>query len=240
MATRSTIPTILARIPQDELASLLRGYGYAPCFVEGSDIDSMHQSMTATVDHCVTEIHRIQAAARTADCIERPRWPMILLRTPKGWTCPKEVDGHRVEGFWRGHQVPIADIRQDPKHLALLEGWLRIYQPEDFFDEVGRIRSSLRELTPQGKYRMGKNAHANGGLVRRPLVMPDFRKYAVKVGEHGNEEISATAELGKFLRDVVRHNPSTFRAFSPDENTSQPPRSALGSDWKDVARLIFT
>jgi xylulose-5-phosphate/fructose-6-phosphate phosphoketolase len=213
-------PTILARIPRDELEALFRGYGYAPCFVEGSDIDSMHQSMAAALEHCITEIRRIQAAARAAGRAERPRWPMVILRSPKGWTCPKEIDGHRVEGFWRAHQVPIADIRQDPRHLAILEGWLRSYQPEEFFDKEGRVRPSLRALAPTGARRMGTNTHANGGVRRRPLAMPDFREYSVKVGEHGSDQVSSTSELGKFLRDIVRCNPSTFRAFSPDENSS--------------------
>ena len=213
-------PTILARIPRDELEALFRGYGYAPCFVEGSDIDSMHQAMAATLEHCIIEIRRIQAAARAAGRAERPRWPMVILRSPKGWTCPREIDGHRVEGFWRAHQVPIADIRQDPRHLGVLEGWLRSYQPEEFFDKEGRVRPSIRALAPAGARRMGTNTHANGGVRRRPLAMPDFREYSVKVGEHGSDQVSSTSELGKFLRDIVRCNPSTFRAFSPDENSS--------------------
>src|ERR1700733_8045112 len=150
-------PTVLARIPRDELEALFRGYGYAPCFVEGSDIDSMHQAMAATLEHCVTEIRRIQTAARATGGAERPRWPMVILRSPKGWTCPKEIDGHRVEGFWRAHQVPIADIRRDPRHLTVLEGWLRSYQPEEFFEEDGRVRASLRTLAPAGGRRMGRN-----------------------------------------------------------------------------------
>ena len=213
-------PTILARIPRDELEALFHGYGYAPCFVEGSDIDSMHQAMAATLEHCVTEIRRIQTEARKSGRAERPRWPMVILRSPKGWTCPREVDGHRVEGFWRAHQVPLDDIRKNPAHLALLDEWLRSYGPDDFFDRHGRVRPELRALAPQGARRMGGNPHANGGVLRRPLSLPDFRIYAVKVDGHDGAQMSPTAELGKFLRDVLRQNPDNFRVFGPDETTS--------------------
>jgi xylulose-5-phosphate/fructose-6-phosphate phosphoketolase len=213
-------PTILARIPSEELAALFQGYGYAPLFVEGSDIESMHQAMAATLEHCVTEIRRIQSAARAAGRAERPRWPMVVLRSPKGWTCPREIDGHRVEGFWRAHQVPMADIRKNPEHLAVLEQWLKSYRPEDFFDERGAVRPALRALAPLGAQRMGANPHANGGVLRRPLDLPDFCDYAVKVGEPGSEMVSPTGELGKFLRDTVRRNPHRFRLFGPDETTS--------------------
>ena len=214
-------PTVLARIPHQELEFLFRGYGYEPYFVEGSDPAGIHQAMAATLEHCVREIRRIQQEARhSAATVKRPVWPMVILRSPKGWTGPKEVDGHKVEGFWRSHQVPLAEMREKPSHLALLEEWMRSYRPQELFDEAGRLLPELRELAPKGARRMGANPHANGGLLRRGLKLPDFRDYAVAVDKPGTTEVGPTQILGQFLRDVARHNPTNFRVFSPDENAS--------------------
>jgi xylulose-5-phosphate/fructose-6-phosphate phosphoketolase len=214
-------PTILARIPHDELEHLFQGYGYEPYFVEGSDVDSMHQAMAATLEHCIQEIRRIQKQARDSTSgIGRPRWPMVILRSPKGWSGPREVDGHRVEGFWRAHQVPLAEMHENPAHLSLLEEWLESYRPKELFDAAGRLVPELRELAPTGARRMSANPHANGGLLLRALRLPDFRDYGVKVAKPGRAEIGPTEVLGQFLRDIVRDNPSNFRVFSPDENAS--------------------
>ena len=214
-------PTILSRISHEELESLFVGYGYDPYFVEGSDPDTMHQAMAATLDHCVQEIRRIQQEARAnASGVKRPRWPMIVLRSPKGWTGPSEVDGHKVEGFWRSHQVPLAGMHEKPAHLKQLEEWLRSYRPEELFDEGGRLVPELRALAPEGRRRMGANPHANGGLLRKALSLPDFDTYAVETRQPGRIEVSPTQVLGQFLRDVARRNPQNFRVFSPDENAS--------------------
>ena len=214
-------PTILSRISHEELESLFVGYGYDPYFVEGSDPDTMHQAMAATLDHCVQEIRRIQQEARAnASGVKRPRWPMIVLRSPKGWTGPSEVDGHKVEGFWRSHQVPLAGMHEKPAHLKQLEEWLRSYRPEELFDEGGRLVPELRALAPEGRRRMGANPHANGGLLRKALSLPDFNTYAVETRKPGQIEVSPTQVLGQFLRDVARSNPQNFRVFSPDENAS--------------------
>ena len=214
-------PTILSRISHEELESLFVGYGYDPYFVEGSDPDTMHQAMAATLDHCVQEIRRIQQEARAnASGVKRPRWPMIVLRSPKGWTGPSEVDGHKVEGFWRSHQVPLAGMHEKPAHLKQLEEWLRSYRPEELFDEGGRLVPELRALAPEGRRRMGANPHANGGLLRKALSLPEFHAYAVETRQPGRIEVSPTQVLGQFLRDVARRNPQNFRVFSPDENAS--------------------
>jgi xylulose-5-phosphate/fructose-6-phosphate phosphoketolase len=213
-------PTLLARISHEELESLLRGYGWTPHFIEGDDPEKMHQAMAGTLEHCVLEIRRIQEEARARSETVRPRWPMIVLRSPKGWTGPKEVDGHKVEGFWRSHQVPMADVRENPAHLRLLEEWLRSYRPEELFDESGRLIPELKALAPTGTRRMSANPHANGGLLRKPLRMPDFRRYAVKVDEPGQVRAENTRPLGQLLRDVMRRNPSNFRVFGPDETKS--------------------
>ena len=214
-------PTILSRISHEELESLFVGYGYDPYFVEGSDPDTMHQAMAATLDHCVQEIRRIQQEARAnASGVKRPRWPMIVLRSPKGWTGPSEVDGHKVEGFWRSHQVPLAGMHEKPAHLKQLEEWLRSYRPEELFDESGRLVAELRALAPEGRRRMGANPHANGGLLRKALSLPDFNTYAIETRKPGQIEVSPTQVLGQFLRDVARSNPQNFRVFSPDENAS--------------------
>ncbi len=212
-------PTFLARIPRAELAELLRGYGYEPHFVEGDDPAILHPIMAATLDKIVVEIRRIQHEARAAAKPVRPRWPMIVLGTPKGWTGPKEVDGRAVEGTFRSHQVPIADLDR-PEHLKLLEDWMRSYRPEDLFDASGRLRSDLAELTPKGDRRMGANPHANGGVLLRDLRLPNYRDYAVDVPGAGAVDAEATRIQGTFIRDIVRLNPTTFRVFSPDETAS--------------------
>ena len=180
----------------------------------------MHQKMAATVEACVQEIRAIQKKARSTGKPERPRWPMIILRSPKGWTGPKEVDGHKVENFWRAHQVPVLDVQSNPEHLQIVEQWMRSYKPEELFDEHGTLIPELRDLPPTGERRMSANPHANGGKLRKPLDLPNFCDYAVPVEAPGAKEVSPTETLGKFLRDVMRRNMSSFRVFSPDENAS--------------------
>jgi xylulose-5-phosphate/fructose-6-phosphate phosphoketolase len=213
-------PTILARISHEELKSLFEGYGWTPYFVEGSDIDLMHQQMAATMEQCVLEIRRIQQECRSTGKACRAHWPMIVLRSPKGWTGPKEVDGHKVEGFWRAHQVPLAGVRENPEHLQILESWMRSYRPEELFDETGRLIAELKELAPTGTRRMSANQHANGGVLRKALRLPDFREYGIQLEEPGKISAENTRPLGKFLRDIMRKNPKNFRVFGPDENTS--------------------
>ncbi len=213
-------PTILSRISHEELESLFKGYGWSPRFVEGSDPKVMHQLMAAALEDAVLEIRRIQQDARKSGKPSRPRWPMIVLRSPKGWTGPKEVDGHKVEGFWRAHQVPLAGMHENPAHLKQLEAWLRSYEPENLFDKSGRLIPELRALTPKGDRRMGKNPKTNGGTVRKPLRMPDFKDYAVKVEDPGNVSAENTRPLGQFLRDIMRENMTSFRVFGPDETAS--------------------
>ena len=213
-------PTILSRVSHQEVKSLFEGYGWTPYFVEGSDIDLMHQQMAATMEQCVLEIRRIQQECRSSGKACRARWPMIVLRSPKGWTGPKEVDGHKVEGFWRAHQVPLAGVRENPEHLKILESWMRSYRPEELFDKTGRLIPELKELAPTATSRMSANPHANGGVLRKALRLPDFRSYAIQVEKPGTISAENTRPLGKFLRDIVRKNPSNFRVFGPDENTS--------------------
>jgi xylulose-5-phosphate/fructose-6-phosphate phosphoketolase len=213
-------PTVLARISHEELESLLRGYGWTPYFVEGSGHESMHQAMAATTEFCVTEIRRIQREARASGVAERPRWPMIVLRSPKGWTAPGIVDGHKLEGFWRAHQVPIMNIKKNPEHLQLLESWMRGYKPEELFDQNGKLRAELKEIAPTGTRRMGSNPHANGGRLKRALRLPDFRQYALKLEKPGVVQAENTRPLGAFLRDVMKLNMTNFRVFGPDETAS--------------------
>lgn len=213
-------PTVLARISHAELEALLRGYGWAPHFVEGDDPAAMHQAMAAAMEASVQEIRRIQAGARASGVAARARWPMIVLRSPKGWTGPKTVDGHRIEGTWRAHQVPLPAVRENPEHLRQLEAWLRSYRPEELFDADGRLVAPLRGLAPRGTRRMGANPHANGGLLRRALRLPDFRDYAVAVPEPGSASAGNTRALGCLLRDTLRANPANFRVFGPDETSS--------------------
>ncbi|CAB3787848.1 Xylulose-5-phosphate phosphoketolase [Paraburkholderia ultramafica] len=213
-------PTILARIPREELEALLSGYGHKPYFVEGDDPDTMHQQMAATLEQCIGEIRAIQQHARANNDPSRPRWPMIVLRSPKGWTGPKEVDGHKVEGSWRAHQVPVLDPVTNSKSLKQVEDWLRSYGPESLFDEAGRLVEELRELAPAGARRISANPHANGGLLCKRLDMPPFRDYAVTVKKPARSYTSPTGVLGTFLRDVMRNNMTNFRVFGPDETAS--------------------
>ena len=213
-------PTVLARIPEAELDLLLRGYGHAPHFVTGDDPHTMHHAFATTLDRALDEIREIQRRARSGELHERPAWPMIVLRSPKGWTGPKVVDGQRVEGYWHSHQVPFADARQNRSHRAILEDWMRSYRPEELFDAAGAPVPEIRDLHPVGHRRMSGNPHANGGLVLRDLRLPDFRAYAVAVAEPGTGSVESTRVLGTFLRDVMAHNADRFRVFSPDENNS--------------------
>jgi xylulose-5-phosphate/fructose-6-phosphate phosphoketolase len=213
-------PTVLARIPERALRALLEGYGYAPRFVSGSDPREMHQLMAAALDDVIGEIRQLQQHARKHGDAAEPSWPMIVLRTPKGWTGPKEVDGVPIEGTFRAHQVPLAEVRTNPEHLAMLEAWMRSYKPHELFDEVGALRADLAALTPTGDRRMGANPHANGGLLTRPLELPDFRDYAVDVPAPAATTAEATRVLGAFLRDVIAQNRDTFRLMGPDETVS--------------------
>jgi xylulose-5-phosphate/fructose-6-phosphate phosphoketolase len=222
-------PCVLARISHEELDQLLRGYGYTPHFVEGDQPERMHQLMATTLDRVIAEIKQIQNDARSRkDGVDRPRWPMIVLRTPKGWTGPKEVDGKKTEGFWRSHQVPLAEMHEHPAHVKMLEEWMKSYKPEELFDNNGRLQPELVELPPKGARRMSANPHANGGLLLRDLRMPDFRAYAVEVPSPGAVNAEATRVMGEFLRDVMKLNldSKNFRLFSPDENNS--------NRWQDV------
>ena len=213
-------PTILSRISHEELENLFKGYGWKPYFVEGSDPIEMHQKMAIAMEQCILEIRDIQEEARANQNFERPRWPMIVLRSPKGWTGPDYVDGHKVEGFWRAHQVPLAGVKEKPEHLQQLEEWLRSYRPDELFDDVGQLMPELKDLAPKGKRRMSANPHANGGLLRKSLKMPDFRDYAVTIKQPGNIQVENTRPLGQFLRDIMQRNATNFRVFSPDENSS--------------------
>ncbi|HTT05366.1 MAG TPA: phosphoketolase family protein [Steroidobacteraceae bacterium] len=215
-------PTILARIPREELEQLLRGYGWEPYFVEGHDPAPMHEAMACTLDRVIEHIRDIQHRARVQGEAGRPRWPMIVLRSPKGWTGPKIVDGVRIEGTFHAHQVPLSDPAGRPEHLVQLEQWLRSYRPEELFDAAGRLRADIAALAPSGDRRMSANPHANGGLLMRDLRLPDFRDYAVEVPQPGAPGIGDTHVLGRFLRDVVKHNADqrNFRLFGPDETLS--------------------
>jgi xylulose-5-phosphate/fructose-6-phosphate phosphoketolase len=213
-------PTVLARIPDEELTALFEGYGWRPLVVEGDDPDVVHQQFAATLDEALDDIAAIQRRAREGGDSARPRWPMIVLRTPKGWTCPHEVDGVQVEGTWRSHQVPMTDVRSNAAHLGLLEEWMRSYRPEELFDENGTLLPELRALPPRGERRMSANPVTNGGSVLRELVLPDFRDYAVDVDAPGATTSEATRVLGTFLRDVMARNGEAFRLFGPDETAS--------------------
>ena len=213
-------PTVLARLPEEELRSLFVGYGHEPFFVEGHEPEAMHRRMAETLDRAVDRIASFQAIARTSGYKERPRWPVIILQTPKGWTGPKVVDGKQVEGTFRAHQVPVANPRRNPEHLRILEEWMRSYRPEELFDESGRFLSELAALAPEGDLRMGMNPHANGGRLLRSLDLPDFRDYAVAVERPGVVEAESTRVLGRFLRDVMSRNASNFRLMGPDETSS--------------------
>jgi len=215
-------PALLARIPRDELDALLRGYGYAPYYVEGDQPDQMHARMATVLDEVIAEIHGIQYQARFGGEHRRPRWPVIVLRSPKGWTGPSEVDGVPVAGTWRAHQVPLPRVRENPEHLRQLESWLRGYRPDELFDETGRPKPEVLALVPRGQRRMGANPHANGGLLLRELILPEFRSYAVEVTAHGATKSEPTRALGRMLRDVLRLSSDVrnFRIFGPDETAS--------------------
>jgi len=223
-------PCFLARIPRDELQSLFVGYGYAPHFVEGDEPENVHQQLAATLDAVVADIKQIQLDARTKGVTKRPAWPMIVLRTPKGWTCPKEIDGKKCEGYWRAHQVPMADM-DAPGHVQVLEGWMKSYKPDELFDAAGRLEPELAELAPSGHHRMSDNPHANGGLLLKDLKLPDFRSYAVEAPTPGATAAEATRDQGRFLRDIMKLNLDSrnFRLFSPDENNS--------NRWQDVLEV---
>jgi xylulose-5-phosphate/fructose-6-phosphate phosphoketolase len=213
-------PTVPARIPHEELEALITGYGYHPYFIEGDDPETVHQAMAETLDAIITEIHEIQRSARQDGNTERPRWPALVLRTPKGWTGPKYVDGKPVEGTWRAHQVPMDAARTNPEHLRLLDEWMRSYRPEELFDRTGHLSAEIAKLAPSDYRRMSDNPHANGGELLRDLDLPPFQDYAVDVPAPGAVKAEATRVLGTWLRDVIRRNPATFRIFGPDETAS--------------------
>ena len=229
-------PTVLARISHEELEQLLRGYGYTPHFVEGDEPAKMHELMATTLDQVIAEIKKIQTRARgftkggTGE-VKRPRWPMIVLRTPKGWTCPKEIDGKRTEGYWRSHQVPMGEMHENSQHVKILEKWMKSYHPKQLFDQSGRFKPELAALAPKGERRMSANPHTNGGALLKELRLPDFRDYAVKISSPGSVNAEATQVMGKFLRDIVKLNLESrnFRLFSPDENNS--------NRWQDILEV---
>jgi xylulose-5-phosphate/fructose-6-phosphate phosphoketolase len=222
-------PCVLARISHEELDQLFRGYGYTPYFVEGDDPEKMHQLMATTLESIIADIQRTQGDARQHGFTQRPRWPMIVLRTPKGWTCPKEIDGRRTEGYWRSHQVPMGEMHENPAHIKILEDWMKSYRPEELFDAQGTFKSELAALAPQGERRMSANPHANGGLLLKDLRLPDFRAYAVPVPSPGAVSAESTRVMGKFLSDTMQMNleSKNFRLFSPDENNSNRWQDAL-------------
>jgi xylulose-5-phosphate/fructose-6-phosphate phosphoketolase len=224
-------PTVLARISSNELEQLLSGYGYSPRFVEGSEPEKMHQLMASALDSCFDGIWKIQTEARKNGVKERPNWPMIVLRSPKGWTCPKEIDGKRTEDYWRSHQVPMGEMHENPQHVKILEKWMQSYRPKELFDTTGRLKSEIAELAPKGDHRMSANPHANGGLLLRDLRLPDFRDYAIKVTKPGAITAESTRIMGQFLRDTMKINLNSrnFRLFSPDENNS--------NRWQDVLEV---
>jgi xylulose-5-phosphate/fructose-6-phosphate phosphoketolase len=213
-------PTVSARISEQELNSLFVGFGWTPYLVEGNDPPLMHREMSATLEECINQIRGIQEDARRTGIHQRPSWPMIILRTPKGWSAPEELDGHKLEGSWRAHQIPIPDVAGNPEHLKILEDWMRRYKPEELFDGNGKLVPELKELAPAGDRRMSANPHANGGLLRKPLLLPDFRKYATAITDPGTSPALPTHILGEYLRDVMRNNMENFRIFGPDETAS--------------------
>ena len=224
-------PTVLARITHEELEELFRGYGYTPYFVEGYEPDKMHQLMAATLESIMADIQHTRADARQNGSRQRPRWPMIVLRTPKGWTCPKEIDGKRTEDYWRSHQVPMGEMHENPEHIKILEEWMKSYRPQELFDDRGSLKPELAAQAPKGERRMSANPHANGGLLLKDLRLPDFHEYAVKVPSPGAVQAETTRIMGRFLRDVMQLNmeSNNFRVFSPDENNS--------NRWQDVLEV---
>jgi xylulose-5-phosphate/fructose-6-phosphate phosphoketolase len=213
-------PTVLSRVSHEELESLFKGYGWTPFFVEGSDIESMHQAMASTLETCVNLIRGYQKKARKSGNPFRPRWPMVVLRTPKGWTGPRKIDDHFLEGFWRSHQVPITDVLTNSKHLKVLEDWMRSYKPEELFTAEGRLKSHLKELAPEGQRRMSANPVTNGGLLRSKLKIPDYRTFGVELKKPGAQGAESMNLFSKFLREIVRQNQTNFRVFGPDETES--------------------
>ena len=212
-------PTVLARITHKELENLFLGYGWQPYFVEGDEVESMHQAMAATLEHCVVEIRKVQKEARESGKAKRPMWPMIILRSPKGWTGPRKIDNNYLAGFWRAHQVPITDVHENPAHLKVLEDWMRSYEPDRLLPD-GKLLPELRSLCPDGKARMSANPVGNGGLLRIPLEMPDFRKYAIKVDQPAGTMGASMKNMSVFLRDIIAGNQTSFRLFGPDETES--------------------
>lgn len=213
-------PTILSRISEEELVALMKGYGWTPYFVEGSDLDTMHQAMAGTLEHCVNEIRKFQKQARDSGKVFRPRWPMIVLRSPKGWTAPRQVEGHYLEGFWRAHQIPLPKVHNDPEQMKMLEQWMRAYQPEKLFTKEGKLVPELKELAPPKGRRMGENPITNGGLIRKPLKLQNFKDYAIKVDKAAVTNAPSMGNFANFLRDIVRDNPKSFRVMGPDETES--------------------
>ena len=213
-------PTLLARIPRRELEELMRGYGWTPLFVEGHEPMAMHRAMAAAMDEAIGRIRSIRAECRASGEAVRPAWPMIVLRSPKGWTGPASLGNHKLEGFWRAHQVPLPKPNTDPDQLRMLEEWLRSYRPWELFDDTGRLRPEIQALSPLGTRRMGSNPHANGGLLRHQLRLPDAAAYAVPVDSPGSSEAENTAPLGALLRDAISINPDDLRVFGPDETAS--------------------
>ncbi|MDQ3012979.1 MAG: phosphoketolase family protein, partial [Acidobacteriota bacterium] len=213
-------PTVEARTSDDELSLLYQGRGYQPYFIAGDDSAILHQEFAATLDQCYAEIRAIQDEARKHGFARRPKWPMIILRTPKGWTGPKEVDGIPIEGTFRAHQVPLSSVRENPEHLAMLETWLKSYEPSGVFDDAGRLVADLAELVPKGSRRMGANPHVNGGRMLTALNLPDFANYALEVPGPGQVTAEAPRKLGEFFRDIIKLNPANFRLFCPDETNS--------------------
>jgi xylulose-5-phosphate/fructose-6-phosphate phosphoketolase len=213
-------PTLLSRVSHKELDALFVGYGWTPYFVEGSDLPSMHQAMASTLERCITEIRGYQKKARDSGKAFRPRWPMIVLRTPKGWTGPRKLGDHFLEGFWRSHQVPIPDVLTNEASLKALENWMRSYEPEKHFGKDGALIQELQELAPSGNRRMSANPVTNGGALRRKLHVPDFREYATEVEVGGTNKLGSMANFAKFLRDVIGTNQDQFRLFGPDETES--------------------
>jgi len=229
-------PTLLARIPPEELEALMRGYGYEPFTLEGEDPEIMHQHAAATFDTIFDRIAAIQKAAREGGVTERPRWPMLIMRTPKGWTGPKFVDGKPVENTWRAHQVPFSELREKPDHLKLLEAWMKSYKPEELFDEKGTFRDEYADIAPKGRLRMGMNPHANGGLLLKPLQLPNFRDFAVEINKRGDTDVESTRVLGKFLAEVMKDNleNKNFRVVGPDETASNRLQDVIpvtGKTW---------
>jgi xylulose-5-phosphate/fructose-6-phosphate phosphoketolase len=228
-------PTILARMSDDELVSLFNGYGYKPYFVEGHEADLMHQSMASTLDEIISEIKNIQKVAVQTNAADRPVWPMIILRSPKGWTGPKEVDGIKIEGTFRAHQVPLTELFEKPEHLKILEEWMLSYKPAELFDQEGRLKEELRALAPTGKSRMSANPHANGGILKQELHLPNFRDYEVRFVKPGTELAESTRVMGAFLRDVIKANMSNFRLFGPDETAS----NRLGDVFEVTSKILM-